>query len=80
MTGFIQWLESVCADGASGNASSKRVVLLVAGVSLSVSALVLSFSVWNGADAEGELFAVCAALAGLAGVSYVGGKKVESGQ
>lgn len=56
-------------------ASSKRFVLVVAGISLSLAVLILSGAALYGIDVASELWAVTTTLAALAGVSYVGKKE-----
>jgi hypothetical protein len=63
----------------SGDASSKRFVLVVAGLSLSAAVVLLAISAMCGKSVVGELSAVSTALAGLASVSYVGGRFVDKG-
>jgi hypothetical protein len=58
--------------GVVGSLSSKRFVLVIAGVSLSISVLILSVAAVYGISVAAELWAVTSTLAALAGVSYVG--------
>lgn len=75
MTGFITRLLS-----DTGDTSSKRFVLVCAGASLSVSVVTLSIAAIYGQEVSAELNAVATALAGLASVSYVGGRFAEKGE
>lgn len=69
------WREMIA--GPNGRASSKRFVLVLGGVCLSLSAVILSVAtVWGATNGEG-LWAVCTTLAALAGAGYVGGKAAE---
>lgn len=57
-------------------ASSKRFVLVIAGISLSLSVIILSAATaLYDVDVAAELWAVTTTLAALAGVSYVGKKE-----
>ena len=71
------WLRETITDSRTKKASAKRVVMLLAGVAFSVSVIVLSVSTLFGHAVSGELAAVSAALAGLAGYGYVNGKMAE---
>jgi len=63
----------------SGDASSKRFVLVAAGLSLSAAVVLLAIAAVCGKSVVGELNAVSTALAGLASVSYVGGRFADKG-
>lgn len=67
--GFIR--DVLTYDSESG-ASSKRLVLVVAGISLSICALVLSAGALMGYEVELALWAVTTPLCALSGVAYVG--------
>lgn len=71
------WLRETITDSRTKKASAKRVVMLMAGFAFSVSVVILSVSTLCGFSASGELAAVSAALAGLAGYGYVNGKLAE---
>lgn len=60
-----------------GSPSSKRFVLVIAGVALSISVIILSVAAAYGVPVAGELWAVTSTLAALAGVSYVGKKEPQ---
>lgn len=70
-------LSEYLQDGRTGKASSKRLCMLLACFSLSISAVVLSVATLYGHDTAGALAAVCVPLAALGGAGYVGGKHVE---
>lgn len=55
----------------STDASSKRLVLIVAGLTMSLAILILvGISYYNARDFSNELWALTIPLSGLAGVSY----------
>ncbi len=60
-----------------GNPSSKRFVLVISGISLSLATLILSCAAVFGIDVTAPLTVIGGALAGMSGVSYVEGKKVD---
>lgn len=68
-------LEKLLSD--TGDASSKRAVLLMGGSSLSLAVVGLACAAWCGYDVSSELNAVSYPLALLGGGSYVGGKMAE---
>lgn len=74
---MIEWVRRIFEDSATGNPSVKRVGLLTAIASLSLSAIILAVAAYLGKSVGVEMGAVCTALAGLAGYGYVNGKKVE---
>lgn len=55
--------------------SSKRFVLVIAGIALSLSTIILSVAAVYGIPVSAELWAVTSTLAAMAGVSYVGKKE-----
>lgn len=63
----------------SGEASSKRFVLVAAGLSLSAAVVLLAMAAVCGKNVSAELNAVSTALAGLGSLSYVGGKFADKG-
>lgn len=73
----MTWLREAINDGKTGQASSKRVVMLLAGVAMSIAVIVLSVAAVFGHPVAGELGAVSVPLAGMAGYSYVGGRQAE---
>lgn len=75
--GAMNWLREAINDSTTGKASSKRVVMLVAGLAMSIAVVVLSVASLFGYAVAGELGAVSVPLAGLAGYGYVNGKQVE---
>ena len=70
-------LTQAMQDGRSERGSSKRVGLLLATSSMSVSVVILSIAALNGHEVSMALGAVAVPLAGLNGYSYVGGKMAE---
>lgn len=75
--GAMNWLREAINDSTTGKASSKRVVMLLAGAAMSASVVLLSVAALLGYSVVGELGVVSSPLAMLAGVSYVGGKIAE---
>lgn len=71
------WLRECINDSKTQKASSKRVLMLVAGFAMSVSVVLLSIAALYGHGVSAELASVCIPLAGLAGYNYVNGKAVE---
>ena len=71
----FQFMRDVMSYNAESGASAKRFVLIIAGVSLSISTIILSSAAVYGVEVASSLWAVTTALAGLAGVSYVGKKE-----
>lgn len=74
----MTWLREAINDGKTGQASSKRVVMLLAGVAMSLAVVVLAVAAVLGHPVAAELGAVSVPLAGMAGYSYVGAKAVEA--
>lgn len=68
----FQFMRDVMSYNPEGGASAKRFVLIIAGVALSISTIILSSAAVYGVEVASSLWAVTTALAGLAGVSYVG--------
>ena len=73
----MTWLRETISDSKTGAASSKRVVMLMAGASMSVSVVILALAACFGVEVVGALGAVCVPLAGMSGYSYVQGKAAE---
>jgi len=73
----MNWLREAINDSKTKQASSKRVVMLMAGFAMSVAVVILSVAAMFGADVAGALTAVSIPLAGLSGYSYVNGKIAE---
>lgn len=73
----MTWLREAINDGKTGQASSKRVVMLAGAGSMSIAVLVLSAASLFGFDVAAALWAVTVPLAGLGGYSYVNGKIAE---
>lgn len=73
-----RWIASFFEEAREpGHASIKRLVLFMAGASLSLSTVILSIAACTGAEVSAALLAVTGPLAGMAGYGYVGGKKAE---
>ena len=70
----FQFMRDVMSYNPESGASAKRFVLIIAGVALSISTIILSSAAVYGVEVASSLWAVTTALAGLAGVSYVGKK------
>ena len=73
----MNWLREAINDSKTGQASSKRVIALMAATALSFSVVVLSIAALFGYETYLELGAVSVPLAGLAGYNYVRGKLAE---
>ncbi len=67
--------KDIITQKSVSGASSKRFVLVIAGISLSLAVLILSGAAAYDIDVAAELWAVTTTLAALAGVSYVGKKE-----
>ncbi len=74
----MAWLREAVSDGRSGRVSTKRVVMLAAGLSMSISTLALVVAVFVGWDVSGPLVAFGTSLSAMAGAGYVGGKAFEA--
>ena len=74
----MRWIRETINDSRTGKASSKRVVMLMAGVAMSVAVVLLAVAAMYGREVAAALGAVCVPLAGMAGYNYVQGKNVES--
>lgn len=70
------YLRSVIDGGST--ASSKRFALVVAVITLGLSTIILSVAACLGQDVAVALGTVSVPLAGLAGHSYVAGKRTEA--
>lgn len=82
---FIKWLGAFAEEGTTGKPSSKRVVALMAGTTLSlgVATLILAKAKWvygHGGDISLELLAITGPLCTLAGFNYAAGKSIEAGK
>lgn len=73
----MTWLRETISDGKTGRASSKRVVMLMAGTSFALSVVILSLAACFGMEVAAAISAVAVPLAGLAGYGYVNGKLAE---
>ena len=73
----MSWLREAINDSKTMKASSKRVVMLMAGVAMSVAVIVLAWAALRGHEVAAALGAVCVPLAGMSGYSYVRGKVAE---
>lgn len=76
---MIKFLAAALSDGTTGTASTKRLVLFLAGFAMSVATVVLAVAAARGHDVSAALWAVTTPLAGIATGSYVGGKFAEAG-
>lgn len=74
----MSWLREAATDRFHNCVSSKRVALLTATFSLSLTTIGLAVAACLGYDVAGSLAAVAVPLAGLGGWSYVGGKGAEA--
>lgn len=75
----MNWLREAISDNRTHLASSKRVVMIMAALAMSVAVVVLAGAAWYGYEVSLALAAVCTPLAGMAGYGYVRGKAVEKG-
>ena len=66
----MKWVREAINHNTTGQASSKRVALLMATCALSVATVLLSIAAVMGYSVAGELGAVAFPLAGLGGWSY----------
>ena len=73
----MNWLRETISDSKTGTASSKRVVMLMAGAAMSLAVIILALGALFGYGVAAALGAVCAPLAGMSGYSYVRGKAAE---
>ena len=73
----MTFLLEAMRDGAHGNASAKRVAIVVGSFALSVSVVLLAVASCFGVATSDALWAVSTSLAALSGASYVGGKVAE---
>lgn len=71
-------LREMLTDGWSGRGSSKRAALLIATLALSAALLLLALAAYVGRVVDVAIGSVAAALAGLGGAAYVGGKSTEN--
>ena len=70
------YLREVIADNT--NASAKRFALVIATLALGVATVALSIAACLGVDVSVALGTVTVPLSGMAGYSYIGGKKIEA--
>ena len=73
----MNWLRESISDGKTGQASSKRVIAMLAGASMSFAVVLLAIATLFGYETYLEPGAVSVPLAGLAGYNYVRGKLAE---
>ena len=74
----VAWLSEAVSDDRTGRVSTKRIVMLVAGISMSIGTLALVAAVYVvDADLSGPLMTFGASLSALAGGGYVFGKKYD---
>lgn len=75
---MFNWLKEAITDSTTGNVSAKRVALLQASTSLSITILTLAAAAFfKGMDITAPITAAAIPLVGLAGYSYVNGKANE---
>lgn len=73
----MTWLREAINDSKTGQASSKRIIALVAALSMSFATVILAIAAVFGQDVANALFAVTGPLALLGGANYVGGQFAE---
>lgn len=73
----MSWLHQALSDSATERVSAKRVAMLLATLSMSISEVVLAVAALYGRNVDMALAAVSVPLAGLGGYSYVNGKANE---
>lgn len=73
----MDWLREAINDNRTKQASSKRVVMLLAGAAMSLAVVILAAAALLGHEVALALGAVCVPLAGMSGYGYVKGKAVE---
>lgn len=74
----MTWLREAVSDGRSGRVSTKRIVMLAAGISMCIGTLALVAAVFvTDRDLSGPLVVFGGSLSALAGAGYVGGKAME---
>lgn len=73
----MKWLREAISDGRTGLASTKRVVMLTAGLTMSLCTLVLTIASFFVDYVIPALTVFGGALAAQAGAGYVGGKFAE---
>lgn len=74
---MIGFLAKALSDSKTGTASTKRIVLFLAGLALAIATIILALAAYHGRDVVGELWAVASTLSVVATGSYVGGKALE---
>lgn len=74
----MSWLREAINDGRTGLASTKRVVMLVSGLTMSACTLLLTIAAFFDVAVVPALSVFGGALSGLAGAGYVGGKFAEA--
>lgn len=75
----MNWLREAISDSRTGKASSKRIAMLAAAISMAIAVVILASAALFGYEVAAALGAVCVPLAGLGGYSYVQGKAIEKG-
>lgn len=65
-------------DGRTKRYSAKRLAMLMACLSMSVSLIILALAAYHGRVVDVALSGLAASLAGLGGWTYVGGKSAEA--
>lgn len=74
----MKWLREAVSDSQTGLVTTKRIVMLVAAVSMSTAIIILALAAYVGRDVALALGAIAGPLAGMAGYGYVNGKVAES--
>ena len=73
----MNWFREAINDSRTGKASSKRIAMLAAAISMAIAVVILASAALFGYEVAAALGAVCVPLAGLGGYSYVQGKAIE---
>ena len=74
----MNWVREAISDNRTGLASSKRIVMLAAGITMSLSTLILTGIAYWKVEVVPALVTFGTALSALAGSAYVGGKAYEA--
>lgn len=71
------WLREAISDSRTGKATTKRIVMLIAAVAMSISIIILAVAALYDNEVGLALASVATPLAGMAGYGYVRGKVAE---
>lgn len=74
---MMKFLRDALSDGQTLSPSTKRIVLLMAAIALSLATILLAIAACRGSDVSASLWPVTSALSLIATGSYVGGKAAE---